>query len=66
MNSIKKMMLSGALGCLISGMAYADGSSPQPVKPLLARHSSRSRKQGKTQKLLHELCGPRNRPHLSI
>lgn len=33
MNSIKKMMLSGALGCLISGMAYADGSSPQPVKP---------------------------------
>ena len=58
MNSIKKMMLSGALGCLISGMAYADGSSPQ--------HSSRSRKQGKTQKLLHELCGPRNRPHLSI
>ena len=32
MNSIKKMMLSGALGCLISGMAYADGSSPQPVK----------------------------------
>lgn len=26
-------MLSGALGCLISGMAYADGSSPQPVKP---------------------------------
>ena len=25
-----------------------------------------SRKQGKTQKLLHELCGPRNRPHLSI
>ena len=56
MNSIKKMMLSGALGCLISGMAYADGSS----------HSSRSRKQGKTQKLLHELCGPRNRPHLSI
>ena len=31
MNSIKKMMLSGALGCLISGMAYADGSSPQPV-----------------------------------
>ena len=33
MNSIKKMMLSGALGCLISGMAYAGGSSPQPVKP---------------------------------
>ncbi len=33
MNSIKKMMLSGALGCLISGMAYEDGSSPQPVKP---------------------------------
>lgn len=33
MNSIKKMMLSGALGCLISGMAYADGSSPQPAKP---------------------------------
>lgn len=33
MNSIKKTMLSGALGCLISGMAYADGSSPQPVKP---------------------------------
>lgn len=33
MNSIKKMMLSGVLGCLISGMAYADGSSPQPVKP---------------------------------
>ena len=33
MNTIKKMMLSGALGCLISGMAYADGSSPQPVKP---------------------------------
>ena len=33
MNSIKKMMLSGALGCLITGMAYADGSSPQPVKP---------------------------------
>lgn len=33
MNSIKKMMLSGALGCLISGMAYADGSSPQLVKP---------------------------------
>ena len=33
MNSIKKMMLSGALGCLIFGMAYADGSSPQPVKP---------------------------------
>ena len=33
MNSIKKMMLFGALGCLISGMAYADGSSPQPVKP---------------------------------
>ena len=33
MNSIKKMMLSGALGCLISGMAYADGSSLQPVKP---------------------------------
>ena len=33
MNSIKKMMLSGALGCLISGMAYADGSSPQPVNP---------------------------------
>ena len=33
MNSTKKMMLSGALGCLISGMAYADGSSPQPVKP---------------------------------
>ena len=64
MNSIKKMMLSGALGCLISGMAYADGSSPQPVKPYW--HSIRSRKQGKTQKLLHELCGPRNRPHLSI
>lgn len=33
MNSIKKMMLSGALGCLISGMAYAGGSSPQPAKP---------------------------------
>ncbi len=33
MDSIKKMMLSGTLGCLISGMAYADGSSPQPVKP---------------------------------
>lgn len=33
MNSIKKMMLSGALGCLISGMAYAGGSSPQPTKP---------------------------------
>lgn len=33
MNFIKKMMLSGALGCLISGIAYADGSSPQPVKP---------------------------------
>lgn len=33
MNSIKKMMLSGVLGCLISGMAYAGGSSPQPVKP---------------------------------
>ena len=60
MNSIKKMMLSGALGCLISGMAYADGSSPQPVKPYWQD------KQGKTQKLLHELCGPRNRPHLSI
>lgn len=33
MNSIKKMMLSGALGCLISGMAYADSSSPQPERP---------------------------------
>lgn len=33
MNSIKKMMLSGALGCLISGMVYAGGSSPQPAKP---------------------------------
>ena len=52
MNSIKKMMLSGALGCLISGMAYADGSSPQPVKPYWQD--------------IHELCGPRNRPHLSI
>ena len=38
MNSIKKMMLSGALGCLISGMAYADGSSPQPVKPYWQRY----------------------------
>ena len=61
MNSIKKMMLSGALGCLISGRFF-----PPTRKPLLARHSSLSRKQGKTQKLLHELCGPRNRPHLSI
>ena len=65
MNSIKKMMLSGALGCLISGMAYADGSSPQPVKPywqdiqVVAVNKE-------TQKLLHELCGPGNRPHLSI
>lgn len=33
MNSIKKMMFSGALGCLIFGMAYADDSSPQPSKP---------------------------------
>ena len=33
MDSIKKMMLSGTLGCLISGMAYADSSSPQPAKP---------------------------------
>ncbi len=33
MDSIKKMMLAGTLGCLISGMAYADSSSPQPAKP---------------------------------
>ena len=33
MDSIKKMMLSGTLGCLISGMAYEDSSSPQPAKP---------------------------------
>ncbi len=33
MNSIKKVMLSGALGCLFSGMSYADGSPSQPAKP---------------------------------
>ena len=61
MNSIKKMMLSGALGCLISGMAYADGSSPQPVKPYWQDIQVVA-----VNKLLHELCGPGNRPHLSI
>lgn len=33
MNSIKKMMLSGALCCLVSGMAYAEASPAQPAKP---------------------------------
>lgn len=33
MNTIKKLMLSGALGCLMSGMAYADGTTSQPKKP---------------------------------
>lgn len=66
MNSIKKMMLSGALGCLISGMAYADGSSPQPVKPYWQDIQVVAVNKEKPKKLLHELCGPRNRPHLSI
>ena len=55
-------MLSGALGCLISGMAYADGSSPQPVKPYWQDIQVVAVNKVKTQKLLHELCGPRNQP----
>lgn len=33
MNSIKKAMLSATLGCLMSGIAYADRATPQSAKP---------------------------------
>ena len=57
------MMLSGALGCLISGMAYADGSSPQPVKPywqdiqVVAVNKEKPRSS-----FIDVMLGPRNRP----
>lgn len=57
-HSIKKAVLAGAFSCFLLGSVLADGTpTTQATKPVLARHSSRCRKQRAATLLVHDVRG---------